>query len=767
MIKRLLSLLACTMLVIAFAASCSEGGSTDNPGDKPTPEPTPEPTPTEAFNPYPDAPTPLKVFANKVEATDEGVSVEVTKIENNNFVFSLRPGDFVQSYRMDVFPLCRLYNSLFEDMKKAGKTTATERDIDTWIRSYVFNSQGAGAFTFDPQTHADYADKEFDWMNTTYAQAHIVPDAEYIIVAIACFDAEGTEDGEMSLCYVRTSSEELIGDPQVQIEVQVNYRAMQVTHHPNADCKYLYYYASDEADLMPFINAYGDKLYSDFMRHTIGDATSAEDEDALWYYRDFGQSANASSPIMATAIALDENQTPAENFNSQVFTLKPIPEDMEMGSGTIKAVEGKVGASYLWYEYTIAPNTPVVLWKLFTPEEAEYYMTKASEQELRELALLIDNDGWGLVNKNYEYNEQTNTYGEGYTGREILYATPDTDHIFGYVARNRAGVLSDVVFTDVIHTKPLIMDKPEECQSDCVMTLTTIDRTKFNIRFDYDFEKHAGVRFQYLEPVLQDGTQIPLDSSREEYLKFFGYIPANTPEEAAVVNNWHGEQRGVDSWNYVDEPGTTYKFAAMFEDWNGVVSDVVFGEVSTLAINPGDNPKVEITAKNENGVVTYTFTCNEDTAYMHYMTGSITDSDDYLHLGDLGTDKYTPGEYISLWRSQCMDLALPTQSLSTTLNISSQVVSIALCIPFGKDDCRGDLAYLIWDGKEAKTLTDYYPDYQPSTSAATLQMAPARKSNAIHASELRNPRGEEGDVEVRYMMLNMQRLASHPHATNN
>ena len=35
---------------------------------------------------------------------------------------------------------------------------------------------------------ADYADKEFDWMSTSYAQARVVPNAEYIIIAINNFN---------------------------------------------------------------------------------------------------------------------------------------------------------------------------------------------------------------------------------------------------------------------------------------------------------------------------------------------------------------------------------------------------------------------------------------------------------------------------------------------------------------------------------------------------------------------------------------------------
>lgn len=58
-----------------------------------------------------------------------------------------------------------------------------------------------------------------------------------------------------------------------------------------------------------------------------------------------------------------------------------------------------------------------------------------------------------------------------------------------------------------------------------------------------------------------------------------------------------------------------------------------------------------------------------------------------------------------------MDIGLTTQSLSADLDVPASEVSVAVCIPFGKDGVRGDLVHLIWDGKETKTLKDYYPEY--------------------------------------------------------
>ena len=390
MVRKFLTIMLCALLSFSVATSCGEDAPVDDnqqeqpgggdeelgpedpdntdpaPDPEPEPDPTPDPTPTPEQTPvdiYAGIPTPIVAYQDKVYASQEGVNIEVTKIENRNFVFTITPGELVQSYRLDVYPLSHLYNSLYERMKSEGKSKLEQRDVDTYIRDMLFGTTGSAGYTFDPATHSDYAAKEFDWMNTEYAQARIVPDAEYVIMAVACYDKDGTEDGEMSLCYVKTTANPLVGDPRVNVNVAVNYTAMDITYEPNSDCKYLYQWCSNEADLMPYINIYGEKLYVDFMRHSvIGDPISADDTDSCHFYIDFGQSASSQVPIMATAIALDANYTPAKVMDYKVFSLleKPFCEPAE---GTIKPILSRVGASYAWLEIKAESNAPYMFYK--------------------------------------------------------------------------------------------------------------------------------------------------------------------------------------------------------------------------------------------------------------------------------------------------------------------------------------------------------------------------------------------------------------------
>ena len=141
MIKKYLTVLLCALLTLSVAVSCGENAPVDDnnqqeqpenpdpepdpepdptpdPDPDPTPDPDPDPTPDDPIQTpvdiYPGVPTPIVAYQDKVVATKDGASIEVTKIENRNFVFNVVPGEAVQSYRLDVYPLAHLYNSLYE-----------------------------------------------------------------------------------------------------------------------------------------------------------------------------------------------------------------------------------------------------------------------------------------------------------------------------------------------------------------------------------------------------------------------------------------------------------------------------------------------------------------------------------------------------------------------------------------------------------------------------------------------------------------------------
>lgn len=742
-----------------------------------------------------NVPTPIKWEVYHAQPTDPtaGVEIEVTGIQNKNFQFVCRPGELVQSYRLDVFPLCRLYNSLLEGCLGGDATRKADwSTVEDAILSFVFNSTGSGGYIMSPSTQGDeYLEYEYDWMNTQYSQAKVVPHSEYVIVAVGCFDSEGAEPAEMTICYVQTPGEELVGDPSIEIFAEVGYRSFIVSNYPNRDCKYMYYWCSNESDLMPYINGYGTKQYIDFMRHTLYDPISAAEpedpyNDPRKYYQNFGQTADSTVPIMATAIALDENETPAKNFNSKVFTLLPIPE-LEEGEATLTVNPDRISSHLLWFDYTIDANAHSMLITIMTEEQAAEYKD-ADEETLRALALSINDNGWGINNKNYSTDNDGNPNGQSQSGSQFWMQGPNdtgilepgATYVFAYIARNAATELSTPKFTEPFTMDAEVKDAPESCKSNAKLVLSSNDRQKLYFNFENDdFENTAAIYFQYIEPVYDDEAGQPSrDASRETFLEWLVYDQ--------FTNNWACEpNEGFGTYTAIMEPGTKYVYAFVVEDWNGVLSEVQFAEAETLSATGGANPKVEIDYTVEDGVCYVTFQSNNDSERMKYMTGdSSTPALALQFLGD--EDEFYAEDFIAQWKLYVAEYGLSTQSTSTSSAMPMPGTPsnpyVALAISYGRDtngqEVMSDLAYVIYDGgDDVKTLRDYYPSYTGYSKGVPVPYALSeaqlfeQQSELLPASQMKRAKRsvkqseivEQGEA-VRYIWLDMPGLGKHPHA---
>lgn len=728
---------------------------------------------------YANVPTPVvwQVEHAIPESAEEGVEILVTEKSNNNIKFVCRPGAGVASYRLDVFPLCRLYNSLLEGLLGGDHTKKAEWPaVEEAIRSFVFNSTGSGAYIFSPDALEDYAEHEYDWMNTIYSQAHIVPDGEYVIAAVACYDKDGTEQGEMTLCYVRTPHEELIGSPYVDIQVTPGYRSVQVNQVGNADTHYLYYWCSDESDLMPFIEGYGRKMYGDFMRHTLSDAYAATAE-GVGYYLNFGQSADASSSLMATAIGLDENQTPAEDWQSVVFNLKEIPDAIEPGTATFEIDPVYTAATIFNINVHIDKNAHSALFKVLTKADADA-LKESNEITRKAFALTINEEGWGVNNHNFSWNPETYELTGGSYDTTISWINGpsdgvrlqgDTEYVVVGIARNAATELSDLIFSEPVKTKPLTYDDTNN--SDCVMTTTSQGRTSIKVEFNYTYDKHAMVLFQYIEP--NYGQPVSSSSTQEELRSYLMTDP--------FINVWTAEKSGHDQYVLTGcDPGTRYVFAYITQDWNGVFGPVKFAEATTEALVGGENPAAEIFCNltEEDGELGWRISvrANEDTEQLQYMLGTIDDA--YMSLSYLGNKGVPAQELYDIWESACMEYGMSSNNTSAQIpNHNKTFPSVAMCIPYGRDasgnTVQGKLAYVILsDATEAglKTLEDYYPGQTIKTSVPSKstkqhpQMMEQGQKELLPAAAMQVKAQKPASLEGQMLYFDMQKLSAHPHA---
>ncbi len=736
----------------------------------------------------PDVLTPINYTPDYIDGGMDGVTIEITEKTTNNFKFTMTPGANIQSYRLDVYPLCRLYNSLYESMNNAhmDMTQALPDDmVEEMIRGFIFDTSGAGAYTFSVDNMEDFLRHEFDWMNTEYAQAKIVPDCEYVIAAVGCFDKDGYEQGDLSLCYVRTPYYPLQGDPRVEMEVLTSFNAMQIDYIPNKDAKYFYEWCSDESDLQPYIDTYGEKLYIDFMRNAVYDPRSCSDADALFFYRNFGSAASPEVPIMATTVGLDANYTPATTMEREIFTLRERPAETTPAEATITIDEEHVGATVFWLNVEMAANCNAAVMRVYTKEQAEE-VKKMSEAELAVLAREIYENGWGFGNKNYGYNLDTDEL----TGSSYRMSEPwvscesDTEYVIAYTAMNQYKEVAPLKFTDVVKTKPIVKDTPEVSEENAVLELTANGTQEVTVKFTYDFDKVAKIHFQFVEGYEYE-TWVPTptnEATREDFINFLfeeGDNQGPTNAQNIPVNHWWSEPHGVDSYTLINDPNTTYTVAYVAEDWNGVLGEVKFGSATTDPLIGGDDPQMSITGDyTADGQPFFTFAMVKDAMQMYT---AVCDGNSMKELYDLGNrNKLRYKDAVTLFENFIMSYGISRYATTATELADGLCVAIGMAIG-GEAGAPiyGPMEHLIYANEEFRTLVYYYPNDVPASvqgaiRAARQQVITAHERSVgyVHSSEL--PEVECGVrtqsiaefAESRNMTLvDYGKLSSHPKAT--
>ncbi len=725
-------------------------------------------------------PTPVRYSEMKATPYSTiGCEIEVTGVQNKNFQFVVRPGAEVVTYRLDVYPLCRLYNSLFIDLCNNSQYADTKEwaDIEEAIRSYVFDASGAGAYIMNGGQEL-----EIDWMNSQYKQADVVADAEYLIVAVGCTDTEGFEQGEMTIAYVKTTSNELIGNPEVNINVETGWKKALVRYEAATDdCKYFYNFWSTEDDLQPYIMAYGRKMYRDFLRHTLGAPLGIDDPEQNYSLLTWGAEADPNIVWMASAIGLDRNQTPAEDFQSQTFQLKAIPANVEEGTGTMAVDERYTSSSIVWYDYTIDANARSMFNKLYNKENID--SNREDEIWCSTIAAdILNNGGWGHSNYNFKYSEELEAYtGEAYTGRtsQVIEGalqgngsyTSGGEYQFAFVFKNAANNGSGLYFSEPFKIKTRVTDNPSACQSTGTAELTTEGRTSVKFATTYDFENTSCIYFSWYfgDPTVMTSEQII-------------NMIFNEAETGSPTQMWPADKGGYDEYVLAElDPDTEYTILYVFEDWNGVFSEGKYTTCKTSAGDGGANPAVTLSYKETAEGLEVSFEANDDTKYMKYAAGSKANYANELDLNYLG-ELYmsTPQEdaqyYYDLWTTWVIGEAGMT-SFNTSAAIASALgkndLYVALCVPFGKDDVQGETVYVIYDHGVVKSLHDYY-DYEGKPlnvkRAKTAPKLGQPKRTRIPAM-LERPAELKWENKIDKMpggemqVIDMRKIASHPKAT--
>ena len=244
---------------------------------------------------------------------------------------------------------------------------------------------------------------------------------------------------------------------------------------------------------------------------------------------------------------------------------------------------------------------------------------------------------------------------------------------------------------------------------------------------------------------------------------------------------WYAEEGGYDEVTVAGvEPDTQYTILYVFEDWNGVFGEGHYTTCTTKAGEGGENPAAEISYQMTEEGMEFTFQANEDTQYMRYAAADKATYGVELELNSLG-ERYeaTPQAdaqfYYDLWTMWVIgEAGMHTYNTTAGLfnALGSNELWVVLCVPFGKDDKRGETAYVIYDHGQIKTLHDYY-DYEGepnsvkrATSAPKIGQPKRREIPAMlkRPVELKWENSIDKIQGHELKVIDMRTIASHPKA---
>lgn len=678
------------------------------------------------------------------EGSEVGVTIEVTKVEEQNFVFELRPGPLVQSFKLDVYPMAQLYNNLLNDRTFGNLTTAESWAVNERIREYLFNESGSGGYAFSINDFDDpdeFLQIEFDWMNTPYAAASAVavPDCDYLIAVVASTEENisSVTQEDLTLCFVHTTSKPLVGDPQVEIEVNTGYTAFGVQHYLNADAAGVYFFGYLTSEIDAYIDAFGDTMFRDFMRTRVTSPSVADDPNnpqSLYYSVSYGEEADASIMSTTCAVAVDANLTPQEGYARRDFHLQEIPEDLPEAELSIDVLEDRVAAAYVEFDATLSADCQTLFYNVF-PESYLETIAAMSDKDKRSLARYIRDFGYGCHNRNFAWDAEA---GQATGGSEVVRLNavssfvamnaanvpimPGNTYAVVYVGRNGAQQLTELKVSETFTTDERNLTSPDNCKAkDLKLVLDNAGRTQFRGTITYDPSTVSMVYCQYMTPDNNPG--LDESNSWSEWIEFI--LGSGTSN--MLVNAWPTEPSGRDGLTWTGmTPDTDYTVFMCAEDFDGNISQMHFATIRTSEIQVGPDPTVNmalVPSKYDQYDWTVTYKIDHDVEYFLYCyTDSPADLSAFMpginkgHFNNIKESGFSYDDWVNgiyEWVAGGFEEnggGMRAES-DTSQDFAGEQTVIAACIAVGRDADGSPvykLYHLICQNGKAQTLEEIF-----------------------------------------------------------
>ncbi len=660
----------------------------------------------------------------------EDVQIEVTELTADNIVFMVTPSEEVLSYYVQVYPLASIYNSLLETMKSAGSSSLTVDESLNYLQEIILNSDDESSYGELMNASAlgadDYASYEFDWGNSTYAQFTFLPDADYLIAVLACFDEAGEEYSDLCLVGVHTPYATKSGSPAVSAVCTYGYTSYTVNFEPNDDCIYLTYLVGEQEEIYEFIDAYDEDMYRDLIRFYGGYFPCQESDYSE--YLTVENTGTAGTAFVITALAMDQFLNPADNVYFQEFTLKELIASSERVEAEGKLnTPYKISATCIRFTADLEPSCYNLYYNIYTATAGKNVMASSEEARMTEAYSLVSEGGWGINNANYAIDLETNTItGGGYYDVEQNWygedMTPGETYMLIWTCMNVYGDYTDLQATEPFTMKDLVRNSPATSIENLTFTIPETNRTSVTLDFTFDEEAVACYYFQYYTGYDDDSASMfsfpsaEDESARDEWLYYL--IDYRDPYYNLPWSNiWFAEgesETGHDGRPYAGfDAGPENRNLCVAEDWNGVLGYLKFATCETLTNEGGENPEITAWSIDSSGKIT--FELNDDTCKTYYMSMN----NDHANASSLmlsylleKSKYYDEADYLEAWETYLLGNGLTTTSTKAyaTIDTTKDIV-IALCMPIGAkdgEDVYGEMVALVYTPSTGlQTLSDY------------------------------------------------------------
>lgn len=642
--KKFFRFLLAAAVLSSAAISCS---------DDPAPEPGPGPN---------TGGTPEEV--QTLAKTPDGISLFASEITSTDFNIRTEMGEGALTYRFDIVSRGRFYNDYMEALKTKPDMTEDEYVIYRLVRD-----DGTGGYGFKIPI-------DVQWGESIYKQAAIIPTFDYVVMAVGCLDEKGAVPSEVTTLKFRLQPRDLVGDPRAAIELKSDYRAFSATYTRNADCA-AYYQLVPPKEHVDEAVAFFEKMAVEdpsldpelLMRDVICGFSMAPITENVTIPTDFGFQATSDIKVTAMTVGLDENGTPNTKWETATIGLKEL-QNLEKAKYTFKF--GNISATTAYTDITGEwDKTRWVCYRFFTLDEWE--KADHSEIAMKNLAIEIAMNGFHQGEKSEELNQMWGL-------------TPNTDYVVAVTAQNKEIDLLPIE-TFKFRTLPLIKDQPD--MSKAQVKASAIDIGKSSIRVKYDIPEGTVCWWErILEKGAMDASGLDLtDPANRERVKEF-ILNVN---EGGNDNQANAPRE----WTYTGfTPDMDYYHFLIGEDENGYLGHMYVAEYRTASNEGGPDPKVTLSGevvKRSDGAYLWTVRCtvNDDVTKLRYC----------IHDKTYADENMTQEEKIDAWT----DAVLGEQGMKTInstrvdMVVTKYTQAVALAFPYGKNDCLGELAYLLFD----------------------------------------------------------------------